>query len=103
MATNVIKKLAHMSDSDIRGMSKAEFADLMASARLIPSEKQEITTTEYRTGSGGKDKLFVLDHNGKILYSSMAGEPGAESIFERETRERFWKSFGKKIRKGSRV
>lgn len=35
-------------------------------------------------------------------YESPAGAPGCESVHEREARERFWRSLGKKIRKGAR-
>lgn len=33
-------------------------------------------------------------------YSSVAGAPGAETVFEREKRERFWRSIRKQVEKG---
>lgn len=48
-------------------------------------------------------KAFTLGSNGLIQYDTFAGAPGAESIHERATRERYWSSMGKKIRKGSSV
>lgn len=36
-------------------------------------------------------------------YASEAGTPGSETVTQRETRERYWKSLGKKVRKGARL
>lgn len=43
--------------------------------------------------------LFTLGTNGSIKY----GSPQDESDHERESRERFWRSLGRKIRKGARL
>lgn len=63
------------------------------------------------TPNGGKKistkktekKSFVPGSNGLIRYDSGTGGPGEESIHERNARERYWRSMGKKIRKGSSI
>lgn len=38
----------------------------------------------------------------EYIYASPAGAPGCESLNERLEQEQFWRSLGKKIRKGAR-
>lgn len=33
-------------------------------------------------------------------YNSVAGAPGSETVFERDNRERFWRSIRKQVEKG---
>ncbi len=42
--------------------------------------------------------------NGSFEYlGGPAGAPGAESIHEREARERYWRSLLKKVQKGAKI
>jgi hypothetical protein len=34
------------------------------------------------------------------FYKTVAGAPGSESVFERDNRERFWRSIRKQVEKG---
>lgn len=45
----------------------------------------------------------MANNNDSYVYASQAGAPGCETGWERVVRERFWRSLGKKIRKGARV
>lgn len=81
-----------------------EFADLINqwnTKTLGRSKKnsQGPAATDYSS----KSNKPARGTNGLTQYRSQAGTPGSESIHERDARERFWRSLGKKICKGTRV
>jgi hypothetical protein len=41
-----------------------------------------------------------VQKNGELVYKTVAGEPGAETVFDRERNERFWRSIRKSVAKG---
>lgn len=75
----------------------------MSGMKVLGKKKAEKALEQQSAKKKSAEKAFALGSNGLIQYDTHAGAQGSESIFEREDRELYWRSLGKKIRNGSSV
>lgn len=66
----------------------------------MPSITSDSLSSRTRCLASSGGKWQEMGKSSYIKYKTVAGEPGAESVFDRERNERFWRSLRKQAQQG---